>query len=83
MLFEVLMNIVVFILKFALRFVLGLLLVPFGVFMGLVKFFPDFHQGTWWTIVWAVITIVAYYILWKPILWITGLSVILGAGNGD
>ena len=83
MLFEVLMNFILVLAKFLLRVICTLLLLPVGIYLGLNKFFPVFTHsesvGFW--IVFGLIIIVCYYILWKPILWISGITTILGAGN--
>ncbi|SHG44676.1 hypothetical protein SAMN05444372_10632 [Flavobacterium micromati] len=83
MLFQVLMNIIAVFLKFAMWVLFAVVAVPYGVFIVLWKLFPVFtNDGSFWFwSVFAVLTIIAYVILWKPILWIVGTINALGAGN--
>ena len=83
MLFEGLLNIIAFILKFAFRAFFALAAIPFGVYIFLQKFFTEFskHQDFWYWTIFGILTILLYYILWKPILWIAGISTILDVGN--
>ena len=83
MLFQVLMNIVAVFLKFALWVIFALVAVPFGVFIALLKMFPIFtNDGSfWYWTVFSILIVIAYVILWKPILWIVGTISALGAGN--
>lgn len=83
MLFQVLMNIVAVFLKFAIWVVLALVAVPYGVFIVLWKTFPTFTTdgSFWFWSVFSILTIIAYVILWKPLLWIVGTISALGAGN--
>ena len=83
MLFQVLMNIVAVFLKFALWVIFALVAVPFGVFIALLKMFPIFtNDGSfWYWTVFSILTVIAYIILWKPILWIVGTINALSAGN--
>ena len=77
------MNIVAVFLKFALWVIFALVAVPFGVFIALLKMFPIFtNDGSfWYWTVFSILTVIAYVILWKPILWIVGTISALGAGN--
>ena len=83
MLFELLMNFILILMKFVFRVLLALVVLPYGVFMLLKEFFPVFSltYGFWYWTVFGIITILGYYILWRPILWISGISTILDAGN--
>ena len=83
MLFQVLLNIILFLLKDLLWVVFAFAAVPFGVFMLLQKMFPVFtlNLDFWFWSVFAILTIVAYVLLWKPILWLVGAISVLGAGN--
>ncbi len=82
MLFQVLLDIIVFLFKYVLRVVMALAAIPFGIFMLLQKVFPDFclDPGFWFWSVLSVLTIVGYILLWKPILWVIGALSVLGAG---
>jgi hypothetical protein len=57
---------------------------PFGVYMSINEWFPVFthYGGFWWWSVFSIITIVAYVVLWKPLLWIIGIFQLLG-GAGE
>ena len=82
MLFQILLNIIFFILKIALRFIGTLVLIPFGIYWLFLEFFTDFaNEGSlWFYSVFAIANLVAYYFLWKPIMWIAGLSSIFEIG---
>lgn len=82
MLFQLLLDFIFFLLKIVLRIVGGLCLVPFGLYMLFLEVFTDFTNGGgfWFWSIFAIVTIVAYYILWKPIVWIAGLSSIFEIG---
>ena len=83
MLFQVLLNIIVFFLKFVMWVFAALVAVPFGIYMLLHKMFPVFTQDAsfWFWSVFAILAIIAYIILWKPIFWIVGSISVLGAGQ--
>lgn len=83
MLFQVLLNIIAGFLKFAMWVFAALVAVPYGIFMLLHKMFPVFTQDAsfWFWSVFAIFTIIAYVVLWKPILWIVGTISVLGAGQ--
>jgi len=83
MLYQVLSTIIVFILKFVMWIVAAVVAIPFGVFMLLKNLFPLFTQDAsfWFWSVFALLTIIAYVILWKPILWVVGTVGVLGAGQ--
>lgn len=80
MLFEILLNILAFFIKVAFRVLVAFLAIPFGVFMLLHKLFPVFSQDAsfWFWSVFGILTIIAYFLLWKPILWIVGGLSVLG-----
>lgn len=57
--------------------------IPAGIYLLLLDQFPSFvlaYGFGFWS-VFLILTIVAYVILWKPILWIVGVVGILGAGQ--
>lgn len=83
MLLQVLSNIIVIILKFAIWVVVAVAAIPFGVFMLLKNLFPLFTQdaGFWFWSLFGILTVVVYVILWKPILWIIGTVSVLGTGH--
>ena len=83
MLFQVLLNVIIFFIKIAVWILFALVLVPTGIFMLMQNMFPIFTQDAsfWFWIVFAIITIIAYFILWKPIVWIVGVVSVLGAGQ--
>ena len=83
MLFQVLLNIIVFLLRMALWIIMALVVIPFGIYMLLLDQFPTFvlaYGFGFWS-VFSILTIIAYVILWKPILWVVGVVGILGAGQ--
>lgn len=82
MLFQILLNIIVFLLKFVMWVFAALVAIPFGILMLLHNMFPVFTQDAsfWFWSVFAILTIIAYIILWKPILWVVGVISVLGAG---
>lgn len=80
MLFQVLMNIFSFLIKVVFRIVFAFLAVPFGIYMLLMNQFPEFvlEYGFGFWSVFVVLNIIAYIILWKPILWIVSSLSVLG-----
>lgn len=80
MLFQVLMNIFSFLIKVVFRIVFAFLAVPFGIYMLFMNQFPEFvlEYGFGFWSVFVVLNIIAYIILWKPILWIVSSLSILG-----
>ena len=74
MLFQLLLNIIIFCLKFALWVLTALVAVPFGIYMLLQEMFPIFVQdsGFWFWSVFAILCVIFYLIFWKPILWVVG-----------
>jgi len=83
MLFQLILDIIVFILKMVLWVVMGLVAIPFGIYMLLQHLLPIFtHEASFWFwALFAACTLVAYYVLWKPLLWIVGVVSVLGAGQ--
>ena len=83
MLFEIILNIIAFFLKVALWIAAGLLAIPAGLYYLLYEFFPNFvnEANAWFWIVFSILTFVAYFILWKPIVYIAGAVNVLGAGQ--
>lgn len=84
MLFQLLLNIIVFFIKCIAWILVGLVAIPYGVLMLLNHWFPVFtHDGSFWFwSVFGILTIVAYILLWKPLLWIVGIFQMLG-GMGE
>ena len=85
MLYEIISNIIIFILKFILWILIAFAAVPFGIFMLLFKLFPVFSHdaGFWYWSVFGILTVIAYIILWKPIVWIVSLFSIMGGAGSD
>ncbi len=83
MLFQVLMNIITFFVKLAVWIAVAFLAVPFGIYMFLINQFRSFvlEYGYGFWSVFIILTLIAYIILWKPILWIVGSISVLGAGQ--
>ena len=83
MLFQIILNIIAFFLKIALWIAAGLLAIPFAIYYMLNEFFPSFvnEANAWFWIVFSILTFVAYFILWKPIVYIAGVVNVLGAGQ--
>lgn len=82
MLFQLLLNIIVFFVKFVVWVLVALVAVPYGILMLFHSMFPVFTQdasGWFWT-AFSVCTILAYLVLWKPILWIVGAVSVLRIG---
>lgn len=81
MLFQLLLNVIVFLLKMGIWAVFAFAAVPFGIYMALHNLFPIFTADAtfWFCSVFGLLTNVVYFILWKPILWIVGTVSILGA----
>jgi hypothetical protein len=81
MLAQIIVNFIVFLIKLAVWIVVAFLAVPIGITMALNHFFPLFVSEAnfgFWTVL-SLLTIVAYVIFWKPILWIVSTINILGA----
>jgi len=69
-----------FVFTFILRILIGLLGIPLGVYYLLREYFSDFEAagGFFFWIVFAGIVLFLYFILWKPILWLCGLTAATG-----
>ena len=82
MLFQVLLNIIVFFIKCLVWFVFVLAAIPFGIYMLLLKWFPIFTQDAsfWFWSVFSILSIIGFIVLWRPIMWIVGVLQVLGAG---
>lgn len=82
MLFQLLLNIIVFIIKCIVWILFVLAAIPFGIYMLLNEWFPVFSQdgGFWYWSVFSVLSIIGFIVLWKPIVWIVGILQTLGLG---
>ena len=82
MLLQLLLNIITFIIKCVVWFLVVLAGIPYGILMLLHKCFPVFTQegGFWFWSVFSALTIIGFILLWRPIMWIVGVLQILGAG---
>lgn len=82
MLLQALSGIIVFLLRYVLRVVVAISLIPVGVFFFLQNVFPEFSYGFdfYFWLVLGIISLVGFVLLWKPILWIMGAITVLGAG---
>jgi len=82
MLFQLLLNIIVFIIKCIVWILFVLAAIPFGIYMLLNEWFPIFSQdgGFWYWSVFSVLSIIGFIVLWKPIVWIVGILQTLGLG---
>ncbi len=76
--------IIIRILCFIMWALFAIVALPVGVALLLNNWFPAFTHdgGFWWWSVFSIITIVAYVLLWKPLLWIIGIFQLLG-GAGE
>lgn len=82
MLFQILLNIVVSLIKFVVWVVVALLAIPFGIYMFLINNFPEFtlaYGFSFWA-VFSILSIIGFVLLWKPIMWVVGGIQVLGAG---
>lgn len=75
--------IIVRLLSFVMWVFFAIVAIPSGIFILLNKWFPVFShdQGFMFWTVFGIITIVAYFVLWKPILWIIGVFQLLGGAG--
>jgi hypothetical protein len=82
MLFQVLLNIIVFIIKFIVWVAFVLAAIPFGIYMLLNEYFPLFTQdgGFMFWSVFSISSIIGFIVLWKPIVWVVGVLQVLGIG---
>lgn len=82
MLFQLLLNFIVFIIKCIVWVLFVLAAIPFGIYMLMNEWFPIFtHDGgfLFWSIL-SVLSVIGFIVLWKPILWIVGILQALGIG---
>lgn len=82
MLFQLLLNIVAFLIKCIVWIVVAFLAIPFGVYYFLLSYFRDFtlaYGFSFWT-VFSILSIIGFIVLWKPIIWTVGIIQTLGAG---
>ncbi|SHM91421.1 hypothetical protein [Flavobacterium saccharophilum] len=82
MLFQLLLNFIVFIIKCIVWVLLVLAAIPFGIYMLLNEWFPIFSSdgGFWYWSVFSILSIIGFIVLWKPIVWIVGILQTLGLG---
>lgn len=82
MLFQVLLNIIVFFIKCIVWIVFVLAAIPFGIYMLLNDMFPIFTHdgGFWFWSLFSILSIIGFIVLWKPIVWIVGVLQTLGLG---
>lgn len=75
--------IIIRLLNFVMWVFFAIVALPVGVALLLNKWFPVFAHdgGFWFWSVFGVITIVAYVVLWKPLLWIIGIFQLLGGAG--
>lgn len=82
MLFQLLLNFIVFIIKCIVWVLFVLAAIPFGIYMLLNEWFPIFtHDGGFWF--WSILSLLSvlgFIVLWKPIVWIVGILQALGLG---
>lgn len=82
MLFGLLLNVIAFLLRYVLRVVVAIALIPVGVYFLLLKMFPEFclEMDFFYWFVFSAISLTGFVVLWKPILWILGAITALEAG---
>lgn len=82
MLFQLLLNFIVFIIKCVVWILFVLAAIPFGIYMLLYEYFPVFAHdgGFWFWSVFSILSIIGFIVLWKPIVWIVGILQTLGLG---
>lgn len=73
MLLQVLQDIFFFLFKVGI-WILTFVVIPLGIFILSLILFPDFSHDAdlWFWVVFGLLNIIAYYVLWKPILWVIG-----------
>lgn len=83
MLFQVLLNIIVSLIKFVVWVLFVLAAIPFGIYMLLNELFPLFTHdaGFWFWTVFSILSIIGFVLLWKPVMWVVGVLQVLGAGQ--
>lgn len=82
MLFQVLLNIVAFLIKCIAWIIVAFLAIPFAVYYFLLSYFREFtlaYGFSFWA-VFSILSIVGFVIFWKPIIWAVGIIQTLGAG---
>lgn len=58
-------------LKLVLWVVIAFAVIPFGIFVLFLNIFPDLTpNGFWFWAVFASFNVIAYYFLWKPVVWV-------------
>lgn len=82
MLFQLLLDLIVFIIKCAVWILFVIAAIPFGIYMLLNEWFPIFTNdgGFWFWSSLSILSIIGFIILWKPIVWIIGILQALGLG---
>ncbi len=76
--------IIIRLLNFVMWVFFSIVALPVGVALLLNKWFPVFFAhdgGFWFWSVFGVVTVVAYVVLWKPLLWIIGIFQLLGGAG--
>ncbi|TDE03313.1 hypothetical protein [Flavobacterium sandaracinum] len=82
MLFQALLNIIIFFIKCLVWIAFVLAAIPFGIYMLLLEWFPEFtlaYGFGFWS-VFSILSIIGFIVLWKPIVWIVGILQTLGLG---
>lgn len=71
MLMQLLLDVIFFLFKITIWALLAVVIIPLGILILFMNIFPDFaHDGNFWFwLVFVLFNGVAYYFLWKPILW--------------
>lgn len=83
MLAEALMKIIFFFLKIAIWIAIALAVIPFGIFVLLANIIPEvaYEGGFWFWALFVPLNLVAYYFLWKPIVFVIGAITALCEGT--
>lgn len=82
MILQVLLNILVLLFKLALWLLIAFAVIPFGIFVLLLNIFPDLiTYDIWFWVAFATLNVVAYYFLWKPVIWTITTITELCVGN--
>jgi hypothetical protein len=83
MLFQLLLDVIAFLIKILLWVVVAVAAIPVGIFYLLNEVFPVFtHDGGFWF--WAVLgtlSLAGFIVLWKPILWVSATMQALLLGS--
>jgi hypothetical protein len=82
MLFQLLLNFIVFIIKCIVWVLFVLAAIPVGIYMLLNDWFPIFTNdgGFWFWSAFSILSLIGFIVLWKPIVWIVGILQTLGLG---